>query len=77
MLFTATEYNLQSPLWQYVIIHLHLGDYHDLTMRGNDRHFHLAVPYMFDEEELVEFLRKNINRLQVISERRNNHKRLP
>ena len=76
MLFTATEYKLQSPLWQYIIIHLHHGDYKDLTMKGRERFFHLSVPYMFEEKELVAFLKKNIDRLEKISEAGNEKKQI-
>lgn len=64
LLFSATEYHLESPLWKYVIIHLHNGDYEGLARKGEDQHFHLSVPYMYDEKELIPFLNSNLTQLQ-------------
>ncbi|KAK8793638.1 hypothetical protein WA171_002771 [Blastocystis sp. BT1] len=66
LLFSATEYHLESPLWKYIIIHLHDGDYEGLTRKGEDQHFHLSVPYMYDEKELIPFLNRNLSQLKQI-----------
>ena len=47
-----------------VIIHLHNGDYEGLARKGEDQHFHLSVPYMYDEKELIPFLNSNLTQLQ-------------
>lgn len=62
----STEYELESPLWQYVTIHLHKGDYQGIREPGADRRYHIYVPYMFEEDQLPGFLHSCIKQLQLI-----------
>ena len=66
LLYSATEYHLESPLWKYIVIHLHEGDYEGLVRKGEDQHFHLSVPYMYDEKELIPFLNSNLSQLKQL-----------
>lgn len=68
MLMTPTEYQLESPLWQYVVVHLHKGDFQGIKEPGPDRHYHIYVPYMFEEDQLTEFLRTCIKQLQMVAD---------
>ena len=60
------EYHLESPLWEYVKIHLHKGEYQGISSMGKDHFFHVFVPYMFDEKELTEFLKDVLFRLKKL-----------
>ena len=59
----STEYELESPLWQYVTIHLHKGDYQGIREPGADRRYHIYVPYMFEEDQLPGFLHSCIKQM--------------
>ena len=66
MMMNSTEFELESPLWQYVTIHLHKGEYQGIKEAGADRRYHIYVPYMFEEEQLPKFLHSCIKQLQLI-----------
>ena len=49
------------------MIHLHKGEYRGISSAGADKFFHIAVPYMFDEKELVHFLKECLMKLENIT----------
>lgn len=76
MMMNATEYELESPLWQFVTIHLHKGDYQGIKEAGADHRYHIYVPYMFDEGQLPEFLHSCMKQLQLIQNTKRPTKRI-
>ena len=61
---SSVDYHLENPLWEFVVIHLHKGEYQPLKELGSDRRFHIYVPYFFEESELTQFMKLNLKRLQ-------------
>ena len=49
------------------MIHLHKGKYQGVSSIGADKLFHISIPYMFDEKELVEFMKGCLLQLQNLS----------
>ena len=76
MLFNATEYHLESPLWKYIVVHVHQGGYEDLKRIGDDNHYHIYIPYMFREKDLIPFLRSNLDHFKQIYDSANDLKRI-
>ena len=59
---SSVEYHLENPLWKHVVVHLHKGEYEAISTVGEDRRFHIYVPYLFEEGDLVEFMKANLKR---------------
>ena len=76
MLFNATEYHLESPLWKYIVVHMHQGGYEDLKRVGDDNYYHIYIPYMFSEKDLIPFLRSNLDHFKQIYDSANDLKRI-
>ena len=54
------------------MIHLYKGeDYRGISNPSSDNHYHIYIPYLFGESELVEFMKDCLHTLQVLS---NDHK---
>lgn len=64
---SSVEYHLENPLWKHVVVHLHKGEYEAISTVGEDRRFHIYVPYLFEEGDLVEFMKANLKRLEGLA----------
>ncbi|KAK8830616.1 hypothetical protein WA577_004345 [Blastocystis sp. JDR] len=64
---SSVEYHLENPLWKHVVVHLHKGEYEAISSVGEDRRFHIYVPYLFEEGDLVEFMKANLKRLEELA----------
>lgn len=67
---------MESPLWKYIVVHMHKGGYEDLKRVGDDSHYHIFIPYMFNEKDLIPFLRTNLDRFKQIYDSANDLKRI-
>lgn len=58
------------------MVHMHKGGYEDLKRVGDDSHYHIFIPYMFNEKDLIPFLRTNLDRFKQIYDSANDLKRI-
>ena len=52
------------------------GGYEDLKRVGNDNYYHIFIPYMFSEKDLIPFLRSNLDHFKQIYDSANDLKRI-